>query len=174
MNPSGLLEQITNPRLRALFAVWEAARGTAAIPRRAAIDPAALGELLACAYLVEHHRQENRFRYRIAGSEIERALGLSLRGRYLDEIIPDEDRDRVLKRWLAVIHKPSMAYQVGRLVDSQQHAVTGARLLLPLLCDEEPRVRYVLGVTDYRRGLPPEGAISGMKTVEEQLFPIRM
>ena len=82
-----LPKDVSHPTLRRLLDWWEARRGSRAMPSRADVKPAELKDILPDLVLVEvRDNDRRRFHYRLAGTEIDISLGLSIAGRDLDEL----------------------------------------------------------------------------------------
>lgn len=116
-------------------------------PRRREIDPAAFLSALSKVWLVEWVAEKDSFRYRLAGEDVNRTHGFSLRGKTIEEIFPDASRERVDAAWREVLGQPAVAHQLGNIYEDAQTTRQGERLTLPILGDRGREARYVLGIT---------------------------
>jgi hypothetical protein len=146
--PERLFAHIRSAKLEQLYGHWLSLRFGAPIPLRASLDPMAVAPLLPWVFLIELEQASNRFRYRLAGTEIVRVHGAELRGRFLDELLPASYYREVepVFRQVAVDGR-SMLYS-GRMATAGTGHLAYERLLLPLARPGESNV--VLGITDYR------------------------
>ena len=76
---------LNHPGLARLHAYWNERRGHAPMPARCDIDPTDIADLLKNIYLAEVEGDPPRFRYRVAGTELEATVGRKLTGRYVDD-----------------------------------------------------------------------------------------
>jgi hypothetical protein len=120
-------------------------------PRRLEIDPSAFVSALSKVWLVEWVAEIDGFRYRLAGEDIHRAHGMSLKGKTIEEILPAASRDRVDAAWREVLGAPAVAHQLGNIYEDAQTIRQGERLTLPILGEEGLDARYVFGVTAHLR-----------------------
>ena len=78
------LDQIGSHRVRQAHDYWRSKQTSpGSIPLRAAIDPTELIGLLSCLIIVEI--VDNRFRYRLVGTEVAANAGGDFTGRFLDQ-----------------------------------------------------------------------------------------
>ena len=149
-------EVLRDSRLRRLLAHWLGLAG-GTVPPRAALDPLdipyALPICWLCDLVADADVPQGRFRYRLAGDTIERVFGRSLKGHYLDMLVPPADWPRVEARWLSVLALPAIAVHVGTVYDTYDMLLVGERLLLPLL-DGQGRPTIILGATAYEAAGP--------------------
>jgi hypothetical protein len=77
-------------RLEAAYRYWRKKAAGRVMPSRADIDPAEIPTLLPYVMLVDV-LEDGGYRYRLIGTETERAHGIKATGRRTDEMIPDPD-----------------------------------------------------------------------------------
>lgn len=102
--------------------------------------------LLADIWLMDYEAEASRLRYRLAGENIRARAGIPLAGRYFDEILQPEARERVLRYFLACVEKPAVSIVAGRLYHQWDRPGYGERLLLPLL-DTSGMPEGLIGIT---------------------------
>jgi len=66
--------------------------------------------LLADIWLMDYEAETSRLRYRLVGENIRARCGFPLTGRYFDEILQPEARERTLLNFLACVEKPEAYY----------------------------------------------------------------
>jgi hypothetical protein len=84
---------ITNPLIEEAYHYWARVAAGRAIPRRADLDPVDIPRLLPHVMLVEVH-EPRRYRYRLIGTANDQEHGISVTGRWLDEVLPGPDYSR--------------------------------------------------------------------------------
>jgi hypothetical protein len=72
-----------------LYAHW-LGLATAGVPDRSAFDPDEVKDLLPYLMIVELEDEPFRVRFRLTGSKVDEVTGMSITGRYLDELAVDE------------------------------------------------------------------------------------
>lgn len=155
-------EQIADPLLRELYAYWLARRGTRFAPARRDIDPLDLPRLLPHLLLTEVVTQagpngtpRRRYRYRLAGTEVERHFGCSMGGRWIDELMQGRYRTYVLDLYERVIasRRPLYSQSIyGRLGLERRAGMVTKRLMLPLSGDGETIDMLLSGQTFQQPG----------------------
>jgi hypothetical protein len=84
------IQDLHDQRLRRLLEYWNALRGDAAMPPKAAIDPIDFRYILGYVTLVDVEATPRRYRFRLDGSILARLSGIDYTGRYLDDLgMPD-------------------------------------------------------------------------------------
>jgi hypothetical protein len=76
-------DEVKSVRVRRVLDYWRSKATGGQIPRRAAIDPTELTDVLSCLMIVE--AVGDRFRYRLVGTEVAANAGDDFTGRFLDE-----------------------------------------------------------------------------------------
>lgn len=150
-------EHITDKTLRRLAGYWLARRGERAMPARADIDPLDIPWVLARIWLCDYQPAEQRFHFRLAGEKINGYWACSLRGRYLDEVVPLARYDQASGAFLSAVRGPRIVHDSCEIRLADKLFATGERIILPLSDDGET-VSGLLGATrrDWFRGLPLE------------------
>jgi len=88
--PENCAQDLRDQRLRRLLEYWNALRGDAAMPPKAAIDPLDFRYILGYVTLVDVESGPRRYRFRLDGSILVRLSGIDYTGRYLDALeMPD-------------------------------------------------------------------------------------
>jgi hypothetical protein len=78
----GSAREVQSARIRRIFGYWRGKAAGGQIPRRAAIDPIDLADVLSCLLIVEV--VGDRFRYRLVGTEVAANAGGDFTGAFLD------------------------------------------------------------------------------------------
>jgi hypothetical protein len=126
------LEPFGDDRLRRLAAYWFHIRGSRIAPRRCDIDAAQIYWALPIIWLCDFIPEQRRFRYRLAGEEINKMFGFSLRGKFLDEIMRPDALAVPLERNRRVVTEPAIAHCRGAVYLHHGKTVLGERVVLPL------------------------------------------
>ena len=99
---------IRNRALQHLVAYWFDKRCGRLMPALTDIDPTEIPSVLCKIWLCDYLSESGRFRYRLAGEEINDFWGFNLGGKCLDEIVPPERLESATKKCrTAVDYQPS-------------------------------------------------------------------
>jgi hypothetical protein len=141
------LGQIRSRALRHIVAWWFDTRGERLMPAPCDVNPIEIPSVLAQIWLCDYLPQSGRFRYRLAGEEINDFWGFNLGGKYLDEIIPAERLAPATDKCRMAIELPAIIYNRGCLSLTEEITRKGERIILPL-SDDGRTVNALLGATD--------------------------
>ncbi len=137
---------IEEAELRDLAGYWAGKRQDGNLPSRRSIDPIEIGWALNRIYITERVEDPTRWRYVLAGEQIEQAFRRnSLRGIGLDEILSPEAFRTVCLRWQP-LDEGRAVYMRGQIYKAADRYVPGARLMLPL-SDDGARVTGMIGMS---------------------------
>lgn len=130
-----------------LFDHWQelCAQAAGAIPVRAQIDMLTLPTKVLPWFFL-HERDDGRFRNVIAGTKLVDGLGYEPKGRYLDEVIPQQmyrDRQAVFD---ACLGQHRVFYEEGVLANPTSRYVGFRRILLPLAQELGGAVNLLCGL----------------------------
>lgn len=145
------LSSLRHRDLRRLADYWLSKRRGQAMPAPSGIDPAEIPWALPRLYLLDYDRGSGRFRYRLAGDEIEQQYagltgGSSIRGMHLDELLQPSSAPLVIDRWRPLAERGAIVHMRGLIYSSVDSTAPGERLLLPLAEDGGP-VCALVGMT---------------------------
>jgi hypothetical protein len=142
--------EISDDRLRRLFAYWTGKKGDRRVPSRADIAPEEITDILPWVLLME--RVGERIRYRLVGDEFRQIYGDKLIGMYLDEIDLDhitaayiEEYARAARDLVPVVRQWTFTKNSGRHLDYE-------RLILPLSPDDKTVNMYLTGAVGFGFG----------------------
>jgi len=136
----GRIAGIPDERLRRLAQYWFARRDTDGIVPRSAIDPLDFPALLPNTMLLERIGQlpEERYRFRLAGTDVVHLVGRELTGKHIDELLPEPYHSYVrmlnrtaLERRLPV-YTSSLYHDQGNFVNGITY-----RLVMPIASQPE-------------------------------------
>lgn len=136
----GRIGSIPDPRLQTLAQYWFdradlMAAGASALPSRASIDPLDLRALLPNLMLLERSGEppQERYQFRLVGTDIRQFTGRELTGQYLDAVLPESYHDyvRMLNR---LAHDAARPVYSSSLYHDEGDFVNGItyRLVMPL------------------------------------------
>lgn len=145
----GTIAGLPDERLRRLADYWSARCQDGRVPTRTAIDPLDFPDLLANIMLIERvmEASEDRYRFRLAGTDIARFTGRELTGRFLNEVVPADYHDyvRQMNRLALARRRPvyssSLYHDKGDFVNAITY-----RLVMPLTISSastEPDLLFV-------------------------------
>ena len=125
-------DAIQSEALRALAREWAAARGGRRIPAFRDIDPVGIGRHLRYVWAWKYDSATDGFTGRLAGEEIDRAFGKSLRGMEMITFYAPDVYALVFPRHRRVVTEPSFFHGTGMVFAQMGYTMTGERIGLPL------------------------------------------
>lgn len=166
----GILSNDIDPRLQALYDHWFQVRRGALIPNRRDIDPVAIWTVLPFVWMCDYIAESGRFRFRLAGEEMNMFYHRNLVGTYLDETFPETQQKEIIASYRRAIETPAILYVRGAIHEVTHPYLRGERLLLPLM-DTGERPSVVLGATVSHIGVsdPNPDAPATCETIQ---FPL--
>jgi hypothetical protein len=145
---------ITEPALREIAAHWDAVRGDRRMPAWRDIDAYALAPHLPIIWSWRYDIIRKTFIGRLAGEEINAMLGVSIRGKTIEECFAPDVAAVVRQRYQAVMDGPAFMFSYGKVFASAGRTGQGERIVVPL-AEDGVRPDGVLGATVYRLGIVP-------------------
>jgi hypothetical protein len=145
---------IAEPALLRIAAHWHAARGDRLMPAWRDIDACALAPHLPIVWSWRYDFTRETFIGRLAGEEIKAMLGVSIRGKTIEECFAPGVVAVVRQRCQAVMDGPSLMFSYGKIFAPAGRTGSGERIVLPL-ADDGVRSNGLLGATVYRLGITP-------------------
>ena len=137
-----------HPKIRQLYDYWLSLHPPGGLPGRQHFDPHQVPRLLAGLRLVEVHHDPFRLRYRLIGSRIDRVIGHSFTGRWVDEVhAGDPNYPELLEDYRATVAQRAPSWRRGPpRVRHDDKCATLEVLRLPLATDGQT-VDMVLSLT---------------------------
>ncbi len=129
-----------------MISYWFDMCGGRPMPARRDINPIEIPSALAQIWLCDYLSESGRFRYRLAGEEINDFWGFNLGGKYLEEIVPAERQASVTNKIRMAIELPAIVYDRACLSLTEEIKRNGERIILPL-SDDGRTVNALLGAT---------------------------
>ncbi len=137
---AGTIAGLPDQRLRRLADYWSVRCRDSRVPARANIDPLDFPDLLANIMLIERVMEagEDRYRFRLAGTDIARFTGRELTGRFLDDVVPADyhayvrQMNRVALTRRRPVYSSSLYHDQGDFVNAITY-----RLIMPLTSSPE-------------------------------------
>ncbi len=138
---TGTLTGLPDERLHRLADYWFARRtDDTGVPTRAAIDPLDFPALLPNIMLIDRvtAADQDRYRFRLAGTDIARYTGRELTGRFLDDVVPADYHDYVRQMNRVALDRRRPVYSSSLYHDQGDfvNAIT-YRLIMPLTSSAE-------------------------------------
>jgi hypothetical protein len=162
--------------LRVLARQWAAVRGGRRMPAFRDIDPVGIGRHLRYVWAWKYDRANESFTGRLAGEEIDRAFGKSLRGMKMTEFYTPDVYAVVFPRHQRVVTEPGFFHGTGMVFARMGYTMGGERIALPLAEDGD-RGDGIIGGTYYTAlAQPNEDRPLGPDFTREQVafFPLDM
>jgi hypothetical protein len=132
MSFQAFFDAIQSEALRVLARQWAAARGSRRMPAFRDIDPIGIGRHLRYVWAWKYDRATDDFTGRLAGEEIDRAFGKSLRGAKMSEFYTPDVYAVVFPRHRRVVTEPSFFHGTGMVFARMGYTMGGERISLPL------------------------------------------
>jgi hypothetical protein len=140
------VDEVQSKRIRRVFDYWRSKAAGGQIPRRAAIDPLDLADVLSCLIIVEV--VGDRFRYRLVGTEVAANAGGDFTGAFLDEQ-NFANRDFYLECYRDVRRRAEPVFCLDHWAYSDGRSGVAEFAMLPLAL-EGTTVAQILTVEDTR------------------------
>jgi hypothetical protein len=135
----------------AAFATYWSSLAQGRVPERALLAPEAIIPLLPLLLLVEFETEPFRVRYRLTGTQVDQWNGMSIVGRYLDDLIR-EDPNPVFRQLAAsyrACHDSAQPVMGDYEWPTRQGGILNVRFgMFPLLL--KGVVRQCVAIEDYR------------------------
>ncbi|MDQ7248793.1 PAS domain-containing protein [Dongia sedimenti] len=125
-------DSIQSEALRVLAAQWAAVRGDRRMPAFRDIDPVGIGRHLRYVWAWKYDRAADGFTGRLAGEEIDRAFGKSLRGAKMAEFYTPDVYAIVFPRHRRVVTEPAFFHGTGMVFARMGYTMGGERIAMPL------------------------------------------
>jgi hypothetical protein len=135
MSFQAFFNSIQSEALRTLARQWVAARGDRRMPAFRDIDPVGIGRHLRYVWAWRYDRAAQTFTGRLAGEEIDRAFGKSLRGMKMAEFDAPDVYAVVFPRHHRVVTEPGFFHGSGMVFARMGYTMSGERIGLPLAED---------------------------------------
>jgi hypothetical protein len=152
-----IVEALDEPLLAELYQYWSERRAGRSLPARADIDPVDIPHLLPHIALTEivspPDGDEPRFRYRLAGTEIEERFGCPLTNRFLDELKEGDYLTYIQSLYRKLMTGMAPVYAESSFEAGDSNTLIAKRLMLPL-SDDQDTVNMVLSGVVYRDSDP--------------------
>jgi hypothetical protein len=133
---TGTIAGLPDERLRLLANYWVARCSADGVPTRTAIDPIDFPALLPNIMLIEcvMDAGRDRYRFRLAGTDIARFTGRELTGRFLDDVVPADYHDYVRQMNRVALSRRRPVYSSSLYHDKGDfvNAIT-YRLIMPIV-----------------------------------------
>jgi hypothetical protein len=149
MSFQGFTQSITAPELRAIAAHWDKARGSRRMPAWSDIDPVAIGRNLRYIWSWKYDRDTDSFTGRLAGEDIVRAIGKSMRGLPMTEFFTPDVYEVFFPWHRRIVVEPAFLRGTGLIYSRVNRNFSGERIMMPL-ADDGTLGDGIVGATLYR------------------------
>jgi len=147
-----ILNKPTHEKTETLFNYWQSKLGNTLMPRRSAIDPIQIPQLMPMTAILEvEHAERVRFKVRLYGTAAVEVAGEERTGRYIDEFgqgLSEAARKEVVARWqkgcMAAYDSCAPIFSHGLRSDPQKSHHLIHTAALPLTIDGKT-VSHILG-----------------------------
>jgi hypothetical protein len=132
------------------------------------IDPIEIGRNLRYVWAWKYDRAGDDFTGRLAGEEIDRAFGKSLRGVKMTSFYPPEGVAQWVPRLRRVALEPALMRGRGMVFSHLERTVIGERVVMPL-AEDGSLGDGILGATVYHQPGPDAGRPTDPSLVPEEV-----
>jgi hypothetical protein len=141
--------ECTSEKVKRLHDYWVQLCGARSMPARRDIDALEIWTLLPFIHVSEWHRNPDRVRYRIAGTEVVASIGREISGHWLTDFHTDPaDIAETMALYRQVIAR--RAPVIGRTYGSMQRlGVDSFEWILCPLSEDGSAVTHFIGLEDY-------------------------
>jgi len=142
--------ELASPRLRKLHNFWVERRQADRLPGRLEFDPFTFPDLLPWIILhdVIDLGGRRRYRIRVEGTEVAKMFGTHRSGKWLEEVFPPEDAERIHRAYDTVVEtREPRTWRTHATLPSGA-IVHYTRLLMPLASDGR-NVDRLLGMLEF-------------------------
>ncbi|PJI43807.1 PAS domain-containing protein [Ferrovibrio sp.] len=137
-------EKIDEQDLRHLYFYWLSKKTSRFPPPRAVVEPGEIRFLLPSLFIIEVDHDEERFRYRLAGADVEALVQARLHGLWLDEALRSPLREFFDEAFCTAAFDRKVQYRRNTLHLTGRPYIRYSRILLPLSNTGE-RIDHLLG-----------------------------
>ena len=123
---------IKSAKLRDLYGYWNKLRGDRFAPSRSIVGPSAIPKLLPYICLVEALRSPQRFRFRLAGTEIVDYYGEEMTGKLLQDLDLNDHSLEIGRDYHRVVQTNAPTLQTYQFTKNSGQWLNYERILLPL------------------------------------------
>lgn len=172
MSVLDFIRSIGESRLVALAEHWNDARRGRAMPGWRDIDPIAIWQTLPIVWSWRWDSELNDFVGRLAGEEVERVLGCSVRGRRIAQVFGAATAPLVKTRYLDLMRGPALGRSIGQVFSHVGMTGSGEQIILPLGPDRSG-AGGVIGATVYHlRAVTRTASRPFDEGSDQQTFPL--
>ncbi len=161
-------EAIRNPGVQALYAFWDAARGTRKYPARS--DFLAEGLARWWPHLILYETETTAtglaYRFRVHGESVMRSDGGNFMGKLISDVLPAEVLPAILPYYNAVVRDGLPHYSFGRRPNGHGIFSEFERLVLPLGADGVDRLLVMLLRSERSTNVVGDAFASGTSAYE--------
>lgn len=127
------------PQLKTVLAVWQAQRGTRAMPARASLTLPDLKTAVANIALLDIVREgtRSRFKVRLAGCALDSFLSTAPTGRFIDEAVPAPFAEKWATTWQPCIDSRAPMRIISRVEFPNRRYLMSETMNAPLAADGE-------------------------------------
>jgi len=137
-------DKIDEQDLRHLYFYWLSKKTNRFPPPRSVIEPTEIRSLLPSLFIIEVDHDAERFRYRLAGAEVEALVQARLHGLWLDEALRSPLREFFDDAFCTAAFDRKVQYRRNTLHLAGRPYIRYSRILLPLSNTGE-RIDHLLG-----------------------------
>jgi hypothetical protein len=152
---------VDDPRMRIFLRHWAEARQGGIVPKRSAIDPAAIAPCLPNIFMYRYVPEGRDFRLAIGGEEIRSFWRVPIVGKSMREVLGGPRGELAIARGLLVVDTPGLLFTKASRITRPDATFAVTRLTSPL-AKEDGSIFGTIGISIYV-AVPP-GSIPSEST----------
>lgn len=126
---------IRSERLRQVYGYWASKIVGGRLPSRASIDPVEIPRLLPYVFLIDVERDPQRFRIRLAGTQVCTWAGRDATGMYTDDPAYGPQAPEITRQFAEVVSRRRALYSERPAARPDRSSMFFERVVLPLSAD---------------------------------------
>lgn len=159
-----LLPDDADPLLLRFSTYWLNARGSKIVPAYRDLDPVQMPWALPFVFVLERE-QEDMFRYRLVGEDMQTRLSSSMRGKTAFDIFEPSYAEWTEQRWKRAADELLASYVYTRHETADGRHIISQRILFPAV-DQAGTTRFLIGVSSFDNMMTSPGL--GVEDIEKR------
>lgn len=140
------LTDIDHPALRDLAAYWQRLDPAPVVPHRQQFNPVEVPQCLRNIILLDVGPGCPRYLIRLAGSTVNPVYQKSITGEFLENILNEQDRPKIIAQYDYSVTHQTPTYMAGTVDVISGKRLEYERVILPLTSDEKTTDKLLVGI----------------------------
>lgn len=140
------LNEVTHPALADLVQYWQQLDPAPTVPHRQQFNPVDIPHCLRYIVLIDVGVDRPRYYIRLAGSLVNPAYQKSITGEYLENILDEQDRVKIIAQFDYTVAHQRPTHMVGTVRTPYDQKLNYERVVLPLTTNGEMADKLLVGI----------------------------